>query len=455
MRSIAAMLCVALVSLIATSSAEAISAGTGGYIYWGRATSGNSYDGTVTERQLYRAEIDNAYAQVGSTAIFDCITLAPMSSVGGLYDYRGLEVLDPRSSGGTGSLVLTAKLPNSTTKAVSVLKVSNPTGTPTNSLLVNWSNTGTWNSQSAGIALPAPQNWIAGTQSNGVSLVLNRSTAAYVGNDGNKYYVHNQNSSSPVDNSSGNGQQITTALSSGSIYDLEFGNDRALYRSVGGKVDRTWAKSDGTVVSSIYYNNDCATVGAFKGGLAMGPGNLGSAVLHGTTSANNITYLFTLDGNGQNALFALQDLNGDNVIASGTDQIVMLWEKGNGMNASLDALATANWSGTSYMTQNYTCDLEVVVGTNGQRTLYFNPTTNGWVQTGGYLFAIDVADNGLALTGTAIKITIGIVPAGTYGGQGFEIDANPPAAIPEPTTLLLLGTGALGALGYVRRQRMK
>jgi hypothetical protein len=68
----------------------------------------------------------------------------------------------------------------------------------------------------------------------------------------------------------------------------------------------------------------------------------------------------------------------------------------------------------------------------------------------------EAPDNGLAIA--SAKKAIPAVNPTTLGPnyyKGFELDMNPVAAIPEPATLLLFGTGALGALGWLRRRRMK
>ncbi len=77
----------------------------------------------------------------------------------------------------------------------------------------------------------------------------------------------------------------------------------------------------------------------------------------------------------------------------------------------------------------------------------------------GNTFAVyELADNGFYAgkhtTDERVKlITISGAGGGTF--FSFEYDAAGPAAIPEPATMLLLGTGTLGALGWLRRRRMR
>jgi len=74
----------------------------------------------------------------------------------------------------------------------------------------------------------------------------------------------------------------------------------------------------------------------------------------------------------------------------------------------------------------------------------------------GDLMALEVEDNGDFATGGFHTIIDGSLVATDYELYGLEFDPDPAAPeIPEPGTLMLLGTGVLGALGWVRRRRMR
>ena len=96
----------------------------------------------------------------------------------------------------------------------------------------------------------------------------------------------------------------------------------------------------------------------------------------------------------------------------------------------------------------------------GKCTLLILERGSSWSGIDGRILAVELADNGDFAGGTdAFKIVLtGIETGGNVSHPetrddpwGIEFDAD---VIPEPGTLLLVGTGLLGAIGYVRRRRM-
>jgi len=88
-------------------------------------------------------------------------------------------------------------------------------------------------------------------------------------------------------------------------------------------------------------------------------------------------------------------------------------------------------------------DVELVQGAGHFMIVYINSSS--------VVKYVNLMDNG-AITGEKGDLfTTGLTPNNTTF-MHLKMDQT---AIPEPATLLLLGTGALGVLGYIRRQRMK
>ncbi len=111
-------------------------------------------------------------------------------------------------------------------------------------------------------------------------------------------------------------------------------------------------------------------------------------------------------------------------------------------------------------------DIEVVKGGDGTRFLLLvGNTYDGPDRT---LTALKLADNGefsgnwvsdaklICQSTDAWDGVVSSVPhfSSSVFANNFEFDATV-AAVPEPATLLLLGSGALGAAGFLRRRRMK
>jgi len=104
----------------------------------------------------------------------------------------------------------------------------------------------------------------------------------------------------------------------------------------------------------------------------------------------------------------------------------------------------------------YTGDLELVKNADGKLFLLVSRNDS---PTGGLIYVLELDDNGdysLGFSGIhAIMATAdGYVFPNDWGESEIEFDSNLNVPIPEPTTMLLVGTGVLGVLGYIRRRRM-
>ena len=109
-----------------------------------------------------------------------------------------------------------------------------------------------------------------------------------------------------------------------------------------------------------------------------------------------------------------------------------------------------------------TSELELVknTATDNKMWLVLLDTSTGWFQQE-CLWVIDLEDNGdwaggheLILTEQTGSTTTGWLGA-ISGSLAMEYDNPDVFVIPEPGTLLLIGSSALGVVGYIRRRRMK
>jgi hypothetical protein len=431
------------VILIAAASASAITSGPGGYIYWNKTDT--TPGSPITKQLLYRAQFDTTYTQVGGTLNFDNVAVInTYGSWGSAMRHHALEVFDPRAGGGQGTLLVATVVNNtppvggytgfSWQQPWDVIQV-NPT-TKSHTLLVDGRlnpGDGTWDSRQMMVAMTAPKNWVPGTTSNNISIVTVRGIWS-----GNACYLYDTNNNGQIDNSITEGKMYSDGNSP--MADTELGGDKALYASyytaAGGNtymtIDRTWVKASGGTTTKYLDASLTRLTGPF-GGQSNGMG----LAVDTRPSASPIVYALTMDNNAgvsHLAIFALQDGSGDNVVTVGnaTDKIVEIWQQGQ--------YGVSSYSDSQYGGE----DLEIAVKYDGKRTLFFNDYQ-------GNVYALDLADNGLALSGNGKTVLTGAAGPGGYN-MGFELDMN---FIPEPGTMLLIGTGMVSLFGVVRRRRMK
>jgi hypothetical protein len=461
-----AMIVAAVFGLVAmwTVQASAVSVGPGMLLYssvgYKTAPTGTSW---WTGAKLYRTALDGSWAATESATNFDTIDvptiLAQMNTQYGSMDR--IEVWDPRDQGGNGDLFmpLMAELSRKTGEQSGWSVVKIDADTPTNNdaftkgatgnILVQWNRLDAYasgNTSKMQMALRAPNGFGGQTTTTGINIVTYSETT-----DGQIVYRYDANGNGWCDN--GTTANVEWYAKSGAVpsspSDMELGLDGAVYVSraygagTSGGVYRTTANGTQMTTRTAFVECDCTIGGSPLYKTNNGSGGMPIAV--GGTAATPIVYTACFNDCSVEAIFALVDGSGDGVVdyLNASDKIVQLWKVG-------------DFSITPGFTYNQIFDMEYYKDDNGVQWLVFNAggqngtTTDPLYGRVSGLYVLQLGDNGLVATDGMV-----ISQSGYLTGRYFELDANPGVEeIPEPATLLLVGTGALGVIGYMRRRKM-
>jgi len=195
-------------------------------------------------------------------------------------------------------------------------------------------------------------------------------------------------------------------------------------------------------------DNEHIMVPGYGPGVAVTWAGIGAVEIQG----RNTIYAPIYAG-GTRVIAMLRDINGDgDAMDNEFGEVIGVYDAGSANAGNWDNPATE-------------ADIEVVKNADGKLFLLVTQPVEGW-HLGKRILVIELLDNGDYVGGNSGVTTIlytkhyksGVVSGGgdwpsNYDfGTSIEFDAF---VIPEPATMLLLGTSALGVLGYLRRRRMR